>query len=101
LSEFYQNLGETVISDMVKYGQEKLMKTNYSQEELLRSISDAGIEEAFLIYSEKGGRASLESFSSQWKSLIERMVEGYTNLLGVSIAEEKYKRKNPFWDPRD
>ena len=101
LSEFYQSLGETVISDMVKYGQEKLMKTNYSQEELLRSISDAGIEEAFLIYSEKGGRASLESFSSQWKSLIERMVEGYTNLLGVSIAEEKYKRKNPFWDPRD
>ena len=77
------------------------MKTRYSQEELLRSMSDAGIEEAFLIYSEKGGSASLESFSLQWKSLIDRMLEGYSNLIGVSIAEEKYSRKNPFWDPRD
>ena len=77
------------------------MKTNYSQEELIRSMSDDGVEEAFLIYSEKGGRASLESFSSQWKSLIERMIEGYSNFLGKSIAEEKYSRKNPFWDPRD
>ena len=77
------------------------MKTNYSQEELLISMSDAGVEEAFLIYIQKGGIASLESFSSQWKCLIERMIEGYTNLMGVSIAEEKYSRKNPFWDPRD
>jgi hypothetical protein len=29
------------------------------------------------------------------------MIEGYTNLMGVSIAEEKYRRNNPFWDPRD
>jgi hypothetical protein len=100
LSEFYQNLGER-LSDVVKYGQRKIMKTNYSQEELLRSMSDVGVEEAYLIYSEKGGLASLESFSSQWKSLIERMIEGYTNVMGVSIAEEKYSRKNPFWDPRD
>ena len=77
------------------------MKTRYSQEELIRSKSDIGIEQAFLIYSEKGGRASLESFSSQWNSLIDRMLEGYSNLMGVSIAEEKYSRKNPFWDPRD
>ena len=77
------------------------MKTRYSQEELIRSKSDIGIEQAFLIYSEKGGHASLESFSSQWNSLIDSMLEGYSNLMGVSIAEEKYSRRNPFWDPRD
>jgi hypothetical protein len=77
------------------------MFTKYSQEELLESMSDAGLEKAFLVYCERGGRAGLESFSAAWKSLIGRMIEGYTNLMGVSIAEEKYKRNNPFWDPRD
>ena len=48
-----------------------------------------------------GGSASKESFLSQWKSLIGRMIDGFSNNMGVSIAEEKYKRKNPFWDPRD
>jgi hypothetical protein len=37
----------------------------------------------------------------QWKSLIQRMIDGFSNNMGVAIAEEKYKRKNPFWDPRD
>ncbi len=77
------------------------MFTKYSQEELEESMSDAGIEKAFSVYSEKGGRAGLESFSAAWKSLIGRMLDGYTNLMGVSIAEEKYRRNNPFWDPRD
>lgn len=77
------------------------MFTKYSQEELEESMSDAGVEQAFLVYSEKGGRASLESFSAAWKSLIGRMIDGYSSSLGVSIAEEKYKRNNPFWDPRD
>ena len=77
------------------------MFTKYSQEELEESMSDAGVGKAFLVYSDRGGRAGLESFSSAWKSLIGRMIEGYTNSLGVSIAEEKYKRNNPFWDPRD
>jgi len=86
---------------VIKYGQEKIMQTKYSQEELEESMSDAGVEKAFLVYSEKGGRASLESFSVQWKSLIGRMIDGYSNSLGVNIAEEKYKRNNPFWDPRD
>ena len=77
------------------------MFTKYSQEELEESMSDAGVEKAFLVYSDGGGRAGLESFSAAWKSFIGRMLEGYTNLMGVSIAEEKYKRNNPFWDPRD
>ena len=77
------------------------MFTKYSQEELEESMSDAGVEKSFLVYSEKGGRAGLESFSAAWKSLIGRMMDGYTNLMGVSIAEEKFKRNNPFWDPRD
>ena len=77
------------------------MFTKYSQEELEESMSDTGVEKAFLVYSEKGGRAGLESFSAAWKSLIGRMIQGYTNLMGVSIAEEKYRRNNPFWDPRD
>jgi hypothetical protein len=29
------------------------------------------------------------------------MLNGFTNNMGVSIAEEKYKRNNPYWDPRD
>jgi hypothetical protein len=29
------------------------------------------------------------------------MLNGFTNNMGVAIAEEKYKRNNPFWDPRD
>ena len=77
------------------------MFTKYSQEELEESMSDTGVEKAFLVYSEKGGRAGLESFSAAWKSLIGRMIQGYTNLMGVSIAEEKFRRYNPFWDPRD
>jgi hypothetical protein len=77
------------------------MFTKYSQEELEESMSDAGVGKAFLVYSDRGGRAGLKSFSSAWKSLIGRMIEGYTNSLGVSIAEEKYRRNNPFWDPRD
>jgi hypothetical protein len=86
---------------MVKLAEEEKMKTKHSQEELQEAMSDQGAEKAFEAYKEKGGSASKESFLSQWKSLIGRMIDGFSNNMGASIAEEKYKRKNPFWDPRD
>ena len=78
-----------------------MIKTSFSNEELQEAMTDSGAEKAFEAYKEKGGSASKESFLSQWKSLIGRMIDGFSNNMGVSIAEEKYKRKNPFWDPRD
>ena len=86
---------------MVKLAQEEKMKTKYSEEELNNAMSEQGIQTAFETYKTNGGKASQDSFLSQWKPLIERMLNGFTNNMGVSIAEEKYKRKNPYWDPRD
>ena len=91
----------TITKVMVKLAEEEKMKTKHSQEELEKAMSEQGAEKAFEAYKEKGGSASKESFQSQWKSLIGRMIDGFSNNMGVSIAEEKYKRKNPFWDPRD
>jgi hypothetical protein len=91
----------TITKIMVKLAEDEKMKTKHSEEELERAMSEQGIEKAFEAYKEKGGSASKESFSSQWKPLIGRMIDGFSNNMGVAIAEEKYKRKNPFWDPRD
>ena len=91
----------TITKVMVKLAEEEKMKTKHSEEELQEAMSEQGAEKAFETYKEKGGSASKESFQSQWKSLIGRMIDGFSNNMGVSIAEEKYKRKNPFWDPRD
>ena len=91
----------TITKVMVKLAEEEKMKTKHSEEELQEAMSEQGAEKAFEAYKEKGGSASKESFLSQWKSLIGRMIDGFSNNMGVSIAEEKYKRKNPFWDPRD
>ena len=77
------------------------MITKYPTEELEKAMTDIGTEEAYQQYKNNGGSTELQYFMPQWKSLIERMLNGYTNNMGVSIAEEKYKRKNPFWDPRD
>ncbi len=91
----------TITKIMVKLAEDEKMKTKHSEEELQEAMSEQGIEKAFETYKEKGGSASKESFSSQWKPLIGRMIDGFSNNMGVAIAEEKYKRKNPFWDPRD
>jgi hypothetical protein len=91
----------TITKVMIKLAQEEKMKTKYSDDELNEAVTEQGIQTAFETYKSKGGSASQDSFASQWKPLIERMLNGFTNNMGVSIAEEKYKRKNPFWDPRD
>ena len=80
---------------------ENIIKTSISDSELQQAMTDLGPEKAYEEYQNKGGSAPIEHFLPSWKSLIERMLNGYTNNMGVSIAEEKYKRKNPFWDPRD
>jgi hypothetical protein len=80
---------------------ENVFKTSLSYSELNNAMSESGIQTAFETYKSKGGSASQDSFASLWKPLIERMLNGFTNNMGVSIAEEKYKRKNPYWDPRD
>lgn len=91
----------TITKVMIKLAQEEKMKTKYSDDELNEAMSEQGIQKAFETYKSKGGSASQDSFASQWKPLIGRMLEGFTNNMGVAIAEEKYKRNNPFWDPRD
>ena len=91
----------TITKVMIKLAQEDKMKTKYSDDELNEAMSEQGIQTAFEAYKSKGGSASQDSFASLWKPLIERMLNGFTNNMGVSIAEEKYKRKNPYWDPRD
>ena len=92
---------KTITKVMIKLAQEEKMKTKYSDDELNEAVSEQGIQKAFEAYKSKGGSASQDSFASQWKSLIGRMLEGYTNNMGVAVSEEKYKRNNPFWDPRD
>ena len=91
----------TITKVMIKLAQEEKMKTKYSDDELNEAMTEQGIQTAFEAYKSKGGSASQDSFESQWKPLIERMLNGFTNNMGVSIAEEKYKRNNPYWDPRD
>jgi hypothetical protein len=91
----------TITKVMIKLAQEEKMKTKHSDDELNEAMTEQGIQTAFEAYKSKGGSASQDSFASQWKPLIERMLNGFTNNMGVSIAEEKYKRNNPFWDPRD
>jgi hypothetical protein len=91
----------TITKVMIKLAQEDKMKTKYSDDELNEAMTEQGIQTAFEAYKSKGGSASQDSFASQWKPLIERMLNGFTNNMGVSIAEEKYKRNNPYWDPRD
>ena len=91
----------TITKVMIKLAQEDKMKTKYSDDELNEAMTEQGIQTAFETYKSKGGSASQESFASLWKPLIGRMLEGFTNNMGVAIAEEKYKRNNPFWDPRD
>jgi hypothetical protein len=78
-----------------------MIKTSFSNEELQEAMTDSGAEKAFETYKSKNGSAKIEHFSPSWKLLIGRMIDGFSNNMGVSIAEEKYKRKNPFWDPRD
>jgi hypothetical protein len=91
----------TITKVMIKLAQEEKMKTKYSDDELNEAMTEQGIQTAFETYKSKGGSASQDSFASQWKPLIERMLNGFTNNMGVSIAEEKYKRNNPYLDPRD
>jgi len=91
----------TLTKVMKRLAEEEKMMTSVSEEELNNAMSEEGIQKAFEQYKSKGGSASQDSFASQWKPLIERMLNGFTNNMGVAIAEEKYKRKNPFWDPRD
>ena len=95
------NEANTITKVMIKLAQEEKMKTKYSDDELNEAMTEQGIKKAFETYKSKGGSASQDSFASQWKPLIERMLNGFSNNMGVAIAEEKYKRKNPFWDPRD
>ena len=80
---------------------DQLLKTKYTTEELNEAITEQGIVKAFEQYKNNAGSANMPAFSDQWQSLVRRMIEGYKNNIGVAIAEEKYKRNNPFWDPRD
>lgn len=80
---------------------DQLFKTKYTTEELNEAITEQGIVKAFEQYKNNAGAANMTAFSDQWQSLVRRMIEGYKNNIGVTIAEEKYKRNNPFWDPRD
>ena len=80
---------------------DQLLKTKYTTEELNEAITEQGIVKAFEQYKNNAGAATMTAFLDQWQSLVRRMIEGYKNNIGVAIAEEKYKRNNPFWDPRD
>jgi hypothetical protein len=80
---------------------DQLIKTKYPTDELNEAITEQGIVKAFEQYKNNAGAANMTSFSNLWRPLVQRMIEGYKNNMGVAIAEEKYKRNNPFWDPRD
>jgi hypothetical protein len=80
---------------------DQLLKTKYTTDELNEAITEQGIVKAFEQYKNNAGAANMTAFLDQWQSLVKRMIEGYKNNIGVAIAEEKYKRNNPFWDPRD
>ena len=83
------------------------MKTNRVKafdlrEELENSIQEDEIQNAFSTYQSTGGMADLMSYKKEWTSLVDNLLNSkFSNNTALSIAEERFKRKNPYWDPRD
>jgi len=90
-----------IISNVMQKLAEEKVKTEYSDDELKKALTEEGIKSAYEGYKKNGGKNEIKYFEPQWTALVERMLSGFGNESGAEIASEKYKRKNPYWSPRD
>lgn len=76
-------------------------QSSISKEELENSIQEDQIQNAYNTYQSNGGKADLVSYKKDWISLVENILNNKFSSTGLEIAEQRFKRKNPYWDPRD
>jgi hypothetical protein len=90
-----------IVSEVMQRLAEDKVKTEYSDEELKKALTEEGIQSAHEGYKKNGGKNEIKYFKPEWTSLVERMLAGFSSEYGAEVASEKYKRKNPYWSPRD
>lgn len=76
-------------------------QSSISKEDLENSIQEDQIQNAYNTYQSNGGKADLVSYKKDWISLVENILNNKFSSTGLEIAEQRFKRKNPYWDPRD
>jgi hypothetical protein len=86
----------------ISFDETTITQSKISREELENLIQEDQIQNAFSTYQSIGGMADMTSYKKDWILLIENLLNNkFFNNTALSIAEEKVKRKNPYWDPRD
>lgn len=86
----------------INFDETTTIQSNILREELEKSIQEDEIQNAFSTYQSTGGMADLMSYKKEWTSLVDNLLNNkFSNNTALSIAEERFKRKNPYWDPRD
>ena len=86
----------------INFDETTTIQSNILREELEKSIQEDEIQNAFSTYQSTGGMADLMSYKKEWTSLVDNLLNSkFSNNTALSIAEERFKRKNPYWDPRD
>jgi hypothetical protein len=64
-------------------------------------ISKEEIQNVKLEYQQKLDDNPKDERSRMMVELCDRLLANTMDPMGMSIAEEKFKRRNPYWDPRD
>ena len=86
----------------INFDETTTIQSSILREELEKSIQEDEIQNAFSTYQSTGGMADLMSYKKEWTSLVDNLLNNkFSNNTALSIAEERFKRKNPYWDPRD
>lgn len=85
----------------INFDETTTSQSSISKEELENSIQEDQIQNAYNTYQSNGGKADLMSYNKEWISLVENILNNKFSSTGLQIAEERFKRKNPYWDPRD
>lgn len=76
-------------------------QSSISKEDLENSIQEDQIQNAYNTYQSNGGKADLVSYKKDWISLVENILNNKFSSTGLEIAEQRFKRKNPYWDPKN
>lgn len=76
-------------------------QSSISKEDLENSIQEDQIQNAYNTYQSNGGKADFMSYKEEFISLVENILNNKFSSTGLEIAEQRFKRKNPYWDPRD
>lgn len=85
----------------INFDETTTIQSNISKEELENSIQEDQIQNAYNTYQSNGGKADFMSYKKEFISLVDNILNNKFSSTGLQIAEERFKRKNPYWDPRD